>query len=81
MCLDSTVEQILIRRWAMSESETSRKAEVDRVKEAADRVARRMSQSFVLDPAKLVQFTPLRVSSSTERQAEREAGVNERGQR
>jgi hypothetical protein len=51
------------------------------VKEAADRVARRMSQSFVLDPAKLVQFTPLRVSSSTERQAEREAGVNERGQR
>lgn len=45
----------------MSDSEGSRKAEIDRVKEVADRVAKRTSQSFVLDPAKLEQFTPLTV--------------------
>jgi hypothetical protein len=46
----------------MSDTEASRKAEIERVKEAADRVARRTSQNFVLDPVKLEQFTPLQTS-------------------
>ena len=47
----------------MSDSEASGNAEIDRMKAAADRVAKRTSQSFVIDPAKLARFTPLQVDT------------------
>ena len=40
----------------MSDLPADRKAEIERVRASANRVAQRMSQSFVLDPVKLEQF-------------------------